>query len=99
MPTLKRGLTLLVTVAATLLGLLLVTFLFGRVVPIDPVLSALGDRAKLFAIPEGEVWSLMVGNNPAFVELYGAEAAKGVVQVMTRTGSAQQYSRFAAPKP
>nr|WP_295829005.1 ABC transporter permease [uncultured Azospirillum sp.] len=46
MPTLKRGLTLLVTVAATLLGLLLVTFLIGRVVPIDPVLSALGDRAS-----------------------------------------------------
>ncbi|CAO3448216.1 ABC transporter permease [Azospirillum largimobile] len=46
MPTLKRGLTLLVTVAATLLGLLLVTFLIGRVVPIDPVLSALGDRAN-----------------------------------------------------
>ncbi|MBF5093223.1 ABC transporter permease [Azospirillum sp. INR13] len=46
MPTLKRGLTLLVTVAATLLGLLLVTFLIGRVVPTDPVLSALGDRAN-----------------------------------------------------
>ncbi|ANC92317.1 ABC transporter permease [Azospirillum humicireducens] len=46
MPTLKRGLALLVTVAVTLLGLLLVTFLIGRVVPIDPVLSALGDRAN-----------------------------------------------------
>jgi peptide/nickel transport system permease protein len=29
----------------TLLGLLLVTFLIGRVVPIDPVLAAVGDRA------------------------------------------------------
>ncbi|MBI1245385.1 MAG: ABC transporter permease subunit [Alphaproteobacteria bacterium] len=32
-------------VAATLLGLLLVTFFIGRVVPIDPVLAAVGDRA------------------------------------------------------
>ncbi|PWC33673.1 ABC transporter permease [Azospirillum sp. TSO35-2] len=46
MRTLKRGLGLIVTVAVTLLGLLLVTFLIGRVVPIDPVLSALGDRAS-----------------------------------------------------
>src|SRR5690348_17914786 len=29
----------------TVLGLLLVTFLIGRVVPIDPVLAAVGDRA------------------------------------------------------
>jgi peptide/nickel transport system permease protein len=32
-------------VALTFLGLLLVTFLIGRVVPIDPVLAAVGDRA------------------------------------------------------
>jgi peptide/nickel transport system permease protein len=33
------------TLAFTFLGLLLVTFLIGRVVPIDPVLAAVGDRA------------------------------------------------------
>ena len=32
-------------VALTFLGLLLVTFFIGRVVPIDPVLAAVGDRA------------------------------------------------------
>ncbi|WGF90636.1 ABC transporter permease [Marinivivus vitaminiproducens] len=32
-------------VAVTLLGLLAVTFLIGRVVPIDPVLAVVGDRA------------------------------------------------------
>jgi len=32
-------------VAATLLGLLAVTFFIGRVVPIDPVLAIVGDRA------------------------------------------------------
>jgi peptide/nickel transport system permease protein len=36
---------LLLSVALTFLGLLLVTFLIGRVVPIDPVLAAVGDRA------------------------------------------------------
>ena len=35
----------LVTLAFTLLGLLLVTFVIGRVVPIDPVLSIVGERA------------------------------------------------------
>jgi peptide/nickel transport system permease protein len=35
------------TVALTFLGLLLVTFLIGRVVPIDPVLAAVGDRAPV----------------------------------------------------
>jgi len=33
-------------VAVTLLGLLAVTFLIGRVVPIDPVLAVVGDRAS-----------------------------------------------------
>jgi peptide/nickel transport system permease protein len=36
---------LVFTLAFTFLGLLLVTFLIGRVVPIDPVLAAVGDRA------------------------------------------------------
>ena len=37
---------LLATLAITLFGLLLVTFLIGRVVPIDPVLAVVGDRAS-----------------------------------------------------
>ena len=37
--------SLVPTLALTFLGLLLVTFLIGRVVPIDPVLAAVGDRA------------------------------------------------------
>jgi peptide/nickel transport system permease protein len=36
---------LVLSVGLTFLGLLLVTFLIGRVVPIDPVLAAVGDRA------------------------------------------------------
>lgn len=37
--------SLLITVALTFLGLLAVTFLIGRVVPVDPVLAVVGDRA------------------------------------------------------
>jgi peptide/nickel transport system permease protein len=36
---------LVATVGLTFLGLLVVTFFIGRVVPIDPVLAAVGDRA------------------------------------------------------
>ncbi len=36
----------LLTVAVTLLGLVAVTFIIGRVVPIDPVLAIVGDRAS-----------------------------------------------------
>jgi peptide/nickel transport system permease protein len=41
----KSAARLVLTVATTFLGLLLVTFLIGRVVPIDPVLAVVGDRA------------------------------------------------------
>ncbi len=40
------ALRLLATVAVTFLGLLLVTFLIGRVMPVDPVLAVVGDRAS-----------------------------------------------------
>lgn len=47
LPTLgmKAG-KLIATVAITFLGLLVVTFLIGRVVPVDPVLAVVGDRAS-----------------------------------------------------
>nr|WP_264656816.1 ABC transporter permease [Azospirillum canadense] len=41
-----RGASLLASVALTFLGLLLVTFLIGRVVPIDPVIAVVGDRVS-----------------------------------------------------
>src|SRR6202011_5852426 len=40
------ALRLAAAVLATLLGLLLATFLIARVVPIDPVLAVVGDRAS-----------------------------------------------------
>ncbi|WP_158969587.1 ABC transporter permease [Chachezhania sediminis] len=41
----RKAASVLGTVAITFLGLLFVTFLIGRVVPVDPVLSVVGDRA------------------------------------------------------
>jgi len=48
-PLLRRlkGLaTVIVSLAITMLGLLLVTFIIGRVMPIDPVLAVVGERAS-----------------------------------------------------
>lgn len=39
------ALGIVVSVGITLLGLLVVTFVIGRVIPVDPVLAAVGDRA------------------------------------------------------
>ncbi len=44
-PWLKKTLATVATVAATILGLLFVTFMIGRVMPIDPVLAVIGERA------------------------------------------------------
>lgn len=44
-PWLGRSLATVATVAATILGLLFVTFMIGRVMPIDPVLAVIGERA------------------------------------------------------
>jgi len=41
-----KGGRVLLSLAFTLLGLLLITFLIGRVMPIDPVLSVVGERAS-----------------------------------------------------
>ncbi|MBL27010.1 MAG: peptide ABC transporter permease [Rhodospirillaceae bacterium] len=43
---LRSGAVLAGSVAATILGLLLVTFFIGRVIPVDPVLAVVGDRAS-----------------------------------------------------
>jgi len=43
---LKGLATVIVSLAITMLGLLLVTFVIGRVMPIDPVLSIVGERAS-----------------------------------------------------
>ncbi|MEC8040019.1 MAG: ABC transporter permease [Pseudomonadota bacterium] len=47
LPPWVRGLVItLFSISITMLGLLLVTFLIGRVMPIDPVLAVVGERAS-----------------------------------------------------
>ena len=50
-----KTLSLLGSLILTFLGLLLVTFLIGRVVPIDPVLAAVGDRASAAVYEQARV--------------------------------------------
>ena len=42
---LKKVAQFVIVLATTLLGLVAVTFFIGRVVPIDPVIAIVGDRA------------------------------------------------------
>ena len=44
--TLNQTIRILLMLATTFLGLLLITFLIGRIVPIDPVLAVVGDKAS-----------------------------------------------------
>ncbi len=46
MPTLIKLATTLGAIAFTMLGLLFVTFMIGRVMPIDPVIAVVGERAS-----------------------------------------------------
>ena len=43
---LSKAITTFISIAITMLGLLLVTFVIGRVMPIDPVLAIVGERAS-----------------------------------------------------
>ena len=45
LPIVTKGARLVVSVALTFLGLTAVTFVIGRIIPIDPVLAIVGDRA------------------------------------------------------
>jgi peptide/nickel transport system permease protein len=42
----KAALRVLISIVTTLLGLLLITFVIGRILPVDPVLTVVGDHAS-----------------------------------------------------
>ncbi|WP_438753456.1 ABC transporter permease [Pararhizobium sp. O133] len=58
----------LVVIVTTYLGLLAVTFFIGRVIPIDPVLAVLGDRAPTHVVERTR--ELMGFNKPLYVQFY-----------------------------
>ena len=64
-----------VVVALTLLGLLAVTFFIGRVIPIDPVLAVVGDRAPEHVI---ERVREELGLNKPLVEQFALYVGKAV---------------------
>ncbi|MBT9494111.1 MAG: ABC transporter permease [Paucibacter sp.] len=73
MPLIKAFIRFLPVVALTYLGLLAVTFFIGRVVPVDPVLAVLGDRAT-----EDQMAQMReaMGLNKPLWEQFGSYVAK-----------------------
>jgi len=72
-----RVATLALTLAITFLGLLAITFVIGRVIPIDPVLAVLGERAT--AAQYAAAREAMGLNDPIWVQfvLYVRDALNG----------------------
>jgi peptide/nickel transport system permease protein len=64
----KSILRFLVIIVTTYLGLLAVTFFIGRVIPIDPVLAVLGDRAPAHVVERTR--ELMGFNKPLYEQFF-----------------------------
>jgi peptide/nickel transport system permease protein len=84
------------TLAITLLGLLLVTFVIGRVVPIDPVLAIVGERAteaQMAAVREKLGLDLPMWQQ--FL-IYVGDAVRGDLGTSIRTGQpvAAEIARY-----
>ncbi|WP_209425281.1 ABC transporter permease [Pararhodobacter sp. SW119] len=95
-PRLRGVAGVLVALAATLLGLLLVTFVIGRVVPIDPVLAVIGERATQ---AQYEAARLSLGlDRPVWEQfaIYVRDALTGDLgtSIRTRTPVADDIRRF-----
>lgn len=86
----------LAAVAATLFGLLLVTFLIGRAAPIDPALAAVGDRAGPEAYEAARRALGLDRPLPEQFAAYAANALRGDLGVSTVTSRpvAEDIARF-----
>jgi peptide/nickel transport system permease protein len=95
-PMLRSSFGLVAKAALTLFGLLLVTFFIARVVPVDPVLAVVGDRAS----PEtyARVRSELGLDRPMTVQFarYVAMLAQGELgrSALTRRNVAADIARF-----
>jgi peptide/nickel transport system permease protein len=84
-----RSLTVgIATLAVTLLGLLLCTFVIGRVMPIDPVVAAVGDKAS--AETYAAAREALGLDRPLYVQFarYVAGVAQGDLGLSTASGRA-----------
>jgi peptide/nickel transport system permease protein len=86
----------LVTVPITLFGLVLVTFLIGRVVPIDPVLAVVGDRAPQEVVERARIELGLDRPLPEQFVRFVTQIAQGDLgrSVMTANPVTQDIARF-----
>ncbi|WP_255455555.1 MULTISPECIES: ABC transporter permease [Roseobacteraceae] len=82
----KKFVSLAFTVAITLLGLLFVTFMIGRVMPIDPVLAVIGERAS--QAQYDQVFQELGLDQPLIVQfgIYVRDVLQGDFGTSIRTG-------------
>ncbi len=78
----------LATVPITLVGLVLLTFVIGRVVPIDPVLAVVGDRAPQAVVERTRHELGLDRPLPVQFALYVGQLARGNLGRSTLTGNA-----------
>ncbi len=83
---LGRIIATLATVAVTILGLLFVTFMIGRVMPIDPVLAVIGERAT--QAQYDETYRALGLDRPLLVQfgIYVSDVLQGDFGKSIRTG-------------
>jgi peptide/nickel transport system permease protein len=86
----------LATVPITLFGLVLVTFLIGRVVPIDPVLAIVGDRAPQDVVERARTELGLDKSLPEQFVRYVGQLASGDLgrSVMTANPVTDDIARF-----
>ncbi|GLQ54942.1 ABC transporter permease [Devosia nitrariae] len=86
----------IVTIALTFLGLLAITFFIGRVIPIDPVLSVVGDRATAAVYEAARVAMGLDQPLPVQFANYVADVLSGDLGRSVSTGRPviQDLSRF-----
>jgi peptide/nickel transport system permease protein len=85
-PRLWDGLAFLGSIFATLLGLLVLTFVIGRVMPVDPVLAIIGDEASQETY--NRVYQQLGLDQPIYVQFvrYMSEVLRGDFGVALLTG-------------
>ncbi len=83
---LGKSIATLATVAVTILGLLFVTFMIGRVMPIDPVLAVIGERAT--QAQYDETYRALGLDRPLLVQfgIYVSDVLQGDFGKSIRTG-------------
>ena len=86
----------LTTIPITLFGLVLVTFLIGRVVPIDPVLAIVGDRAPQDVVERARLDLGLDRPLPEQFVRYVGQIARGDLgrSVMTSNPVTQDIARY-----